>query len=299
MAYNLLNAKGSSAIPMTPFTESDQIDEEILAREIEFIIKCGSTSISTPILVSEFETLSERERKLMVKIPAEIAGGRIAIIANVMAPCTPQAVEYAEYAQKCGADAVVAMAPAEQSFANIRDYFKKISDAVTIPIMIQNHSLHGTQLTPEQIIRLCEEIENVSWVKQEVIPGPIGIEHLMSIKTPALEGVMSGFGGFYSPLDYTLGAVATIHACEICDVVQKVWNLLLEGNEYEARILHNKIMPLIQLELLYGTIFAKEIMIRRGIFRNRKVRNKGDLSPIALREIDIVWENILPLFDEV
>jgi 4-hydroxy-tetrahydrodipicolinate synthase len=252
-------------------------------------------------MVSEFMTLNEEERKLMIRLPIEIVNDRCAVLANIAACDISTAVIYAEYAQKLGADGVIAMAPwaGDCDFFGINTYFGAIANAVNIPVIIQNTSIPGTGLAPEHLIALCEKHQNIRWVKQEVIPGPIGIEHLMSIKTPALEGVMSGFGGFYSPLDYTLGAVATIHACEICDVVQKVWNLLLEGNEYEARILHNKIMPLIQLELLYGTIFAKEIMIRRGIFRNRKVRNKGDLSPIALREIDIVWEKILPLFDEV
>ncbi|MDR2649979.1 MAG: dihydrodipicolinate synthase family protein [Clostridiales bacterium] len=85
MPYDLRKAKGSSAIPMTPFTENDSIDEEILAKEIEFIAQCGSTSITTPVMVSEFDMLCESERKLMICIPCDAAKGRIAVIANASA----------------------------------------------------------------------------------------------------------------------------------------------------------------------------------------------------------------------
>jgi 4-hydroxy-tetrahydrodipicolinate synthase len=300
MPYNLLDAKGSSAIPMTPFTESDHIDEEILAREIEFIVRCGSTSITTPVMVSEFESLCEAERKLMVKIPCEVAKGRLAIIANVAAPCTPQAVDYAAYAEECGADAVIAMPPAGVSFEFIRGYFRRISDAVSIPVMIQNHSAAGTMLSPQQIIQLCTEIENVRWVKQEVQPGPIGITNLMAARTPALEGVMSGYGSQYAPLDFARGAIASIHACEWADLVQQVWDLFFAGKEEAGRALHYATLPALQLEGLLGMKYAKEVMIRRGVFKNSIMRKANNgLSKDDMREIDRIFELVKPYMKDI
>lgn len=300
MPYDLQNAKGSSAIPMTPFTDNDQIDEDILAREIEFIVQCGSTSITTPVMVSEFETLSESERKLMVRIPCEVANGRLAVIANVAAPCTPQAVDYAEYAEKCGADAVIAMPPAGVDFAFIKNYFQKISNAVTIPVMIQNHSAAGTMLQPTQVIELCETIEQVKWVKEECQPGPVSISNLMAVRTPALEGVMSGYGSQYAPLDFARGAIASIHACEWADLVQQTWDLFFAGKEAEGRRLHYAIMPALQLEGLLGMRYAKEVMIRRGIFTNTNMR-KGSrpLSDDDMREIDRIFEQVAPYMRDV
>ncbi|MDR1537085.1 MAG: dihydrodipicolinate synthase family protein [Clostridiales bacterium] len=293
MPYDLKNAKGSSAIPMTPFTDSDYIDEEVLAAEIEFIVKCGSTSITTPVMVSEFEALSESERKLMIKIPCEAAAGRLAIIANVAAPCANQAVDYAAFAQEYGADAVIAMPPAGVDFEFIRKYYKKISDAVSLPIMIQNHSMAGTMLSPNQVIELCEEIENVRWVKQECIPGPVSISSLMSVKTPALEGVMSGFGSQYAPLDFARGATATIHACEWADLVQQVWDLFFEGKEKEGRERHCAVLPALQLEGILGMKYAKEVMMRRGVFKNSNMRRASrDLSADDAREIDVIFESV-------
>jgi 4-hydroxy-tetrahydrodipicolinate synthase len=295
MSFDLRKAHGSSAIPMTPFTEDDRIDEDVLAKEIEFIVRCGSTSVTTPVMVSEFEHLSESERKLMIKIPCQTARGRLAVIANVAAPCTPQAVEYAAYAQDCGADAVIAMPPPGVSFDFIRAYFKKISDAVSIPVMIQNHSMAGTMLSPAQIIQLCEEIEHVTWVKQEVVPGPVSISALQKVKTPALEGIMSGYGSQYAPLDYARGAIASIHACEWADLVQQVWDLLTGGKEQEGRELHYRILPALQLEGILGMRYAKQVMIRRGVFTNTIMRKAGpELSGDDLKEIDRVFELVSP-----
>jgi 4-hydroxy-tetrahydrodipicolinate synthase len=295
MNFDLHKAYGSSAIPMTPFTEKDRIDEEILAKEIEFIVRCGSTSITTPVMVSEFENLREAERKLMIKIPCQAAGGRLAVIANAAAPCTPQAVDYAAYAQDCGADAVIAMPPAGVNFDFIRGYFKKISDAVSIPVMIQNHSMAGTMLSPAQIIQLCEEIDHVTWVKQEVVPGPVSISALKKVKTPALEGIMSGYGSQYAPLDYARGAVASIHACEWADLVQQVWDLFFTGKEQEGRELHYRILPALQLEGILGMRYAKQVMVRRGIFKNTIMRKAGpELSDDDMKEIDRIFELVSP-----
>ncbi|MDR3120891.1 MAG: dihydrodipicolinate synthase family protein [Clostridiales bacterium] len=300
MPYDLQKARGSSAIPMTPFTDQDHIDEEILAKEIEFIVQCGSTSITTPVMVSEFESLCESERKLMVRIPCEVAKGRLAIIANVAAPCSPQAVEYAEYAQKCGADAVIAMPPAGVSFDFIKQYYQKISDAVTIPVMIQNHSMAGTMLSPQQVIQLCEEIENVRWVKEECMPGPVSISALMAVRTKALEGVMSGYGSQYGPLDFARGAIASIHACEWADLVQKVWDLMFDGKEEEGRALHYAILPALQLEGMLGMKYAKEVMIRRGVFVNSNMRRAArTLSKDDMLEIDRIFEVVAPHMKDV
>ena len=87
MARSLLNAKGSSAIPMTPFDAVERIDVPALEREIEFICKAGVGSICSPVMVSEFMALSEEERKLMIRIPLEVADGRTAFIANRYDSC--------------------------------------------------------------------------------------------------------------------------------------------------------------------------------------------------------------------
>jgi len=295
MPLNLLEAKGSSAIPPTPFDENDKIDIKSLERVYEFIVQCDSTSITTPVMVSEFESLSEDERKLMIRVACEVVNGRCAIIANTTAPCMHQAANYAEYAQKCGADSVIAMGPAGTDYAYVKRFFKAISDAVSIPVMIQNHSGAGFMLSSEQVIELCETIENVKWVKEERQPGPISVGNVNAIRTPALEGIMSGYGSQYAPLDFARGAIACIHACEWADLVQPVWDLFFEGKEEEARAMHYATLPALQLEGLLGMRYAKEVLRRRGVFSNTTMRRASrELSADDHAEIDRIFLHVEP-----
>lgn len=298
MPKDLLKARGSSAIPMTPFDENDAIDAAALRREIEFIVESGATSICAPVMVSEFESLSERERKLMVEVTCETAAGRCAVIACATAPNAEQAADYGVFAAKCGADAVISMAPKNCEYDRVKYYFERLADASGLPVMIQNAGIPGVQLSGAQVARLMEEIEGVTWVKQEVAPGPQGITEVVEACKGGLVGTMSGFGAAYSPTDWERGVTASIHACEFCDLVQRVWDLFDAGKEEEARAFHYAILPALQLESLFGMMYAKEIMVRRGVFEPKHVRLRTRTRPLTkhdLYEIDKVWELTKPL----
>ena len=86
-----------------------------------------------------------------------------------------------------------------------------------------------------------------------------------------------------------------VHACEFCDLVQKVWELLDEGEEDQAGDLYEHLLPALILEDLMGMAFAKEIMVRRGVLKNNRVRSLArPLDEDDMREIDRVWERIQP-----
>ena len=290
MLKDLLKARGSSAIPMTPFDERDHIDIAALEREIEFIVQAGATSVCAPVMVSEFTTMSESERKLMIKTVCDAVAGRIAVIACATAPNARQAAEYGRYAADAGADAVISMMPAAMEFDRVINYFSVLAAECGLPVMIQNYS--NGPLSPAQVARLTSEVEAVSWIKQETVPGPQGITEVFEACGAGLKGIMSGFGGVYSPTDWARGVTATMQACEFCDVTQRVWDLFDAGKEDEARDLHYAILPALQLESLFGMLYAKEIMVRRGVFEPRHVGLRARSRPLTsqdMREIDRVW----------
>jgi len=289
------NWRGSFAIPMTPFDDKDRIDEDVLRAEVEFCIQAGVGGLMTPLLVSEFMALSEDERRLMMRIPIEQAKGRAPVIVNVAAENTPLAVSYARYAMEIGANGVIAMPPyaLRPDWEVIFDYFKAISDAVHVPVWIQNAGI--VSLSTDQLVTLCAEIERVSWVKEEVEPSPRMIAALVARNSPHVKGVMGGVGGRYLITEWARGAKGCIHACQFCDVLQAVWNLLEAGQLADAGDLFEKLLPGLVLEGMLGMAFSKEIMVRRGVFRNNRMRmqSKG-LTADDLREIDRVWERIQP-----
>ena len=287
--------RGSFAIPMTPWDEQDRIDEDVLRGEIEFCVDSGVGGLVAPVMVSEFFVLSEAERRQMVRVTVEAAAGRVPVVANCAAVNTPLAVSYARYAQEVGADAVIAMPPYIQRAdrENIFAYYKAISDAVSIPVWIQNAGIAA--LSQDMVIELCTEIENVSWVKEEVEPSTRNIGALVARNSPAVQGVMGGAGGRYLITERARGAVGCIHACQFCDVLQRVWDYLEAGEDTSAGDLFEHLLPGLVLEGLMGMGFSKEIMVRRGVFKNHRMRlNAHPLNNDDMIEIDRVWERIQP-----
>jgi 4-hydroxy-tetrahydrodipicolinate synthase len=286
---------GSFAIPMTPYDERDRIDERALEAEIEFCVASGVGGIVAPVMVSEFRSMSEDERRRMVKITCDVVAGRVPVVANCAAVNTPLAVSYAEYCEKAGADAVIAMPPYTivPDSATIRAYFQAISDAVSVPVWIQNVAF--ARLSVDEVVRLCEEVENVSWVKEEVAPTPRSIGALIERKSPAVEGVMGGVGGRLLMAERARGSKGVVHACQFCDVIQRIWELLDAGSEQEANDLFDAVLPGLVAEQSMGMAFAKEIMVRRGVFPNNRVRSRAvALDEYELAETDRIWNRIEP-----
>jgi len=288
--------RGSFAIPMTPFDDHDRIDIDALRAEVRFCVESGVGGLCVPVMVSEFRLLSEDERRLMIRVPVEeCAPSGVPVVANCAAVNTPLAVSYARYAEEVGAAAVIAMPSYihRPDFDTIRAYYKAISDAVDVPVWIQNAGV--VALSPDQIVRLCTEIENVSWVKEEVPPSTHSISNLLARNCPAIEGVMGGAGGRYMIAERARGSQGVIHACEFCDLVQRIWDLLDQGQQGEAEDLFERLLPAIVLEGLMGMAFAKEIMVRRGVLVNNRIRSRSKpLDAHDMREIDRVFERLRP-----
>ncbi|HMO24657.1 MAG TPA: dihydrodipicolinate synthase family protein [Tepidisphaeraceae bacterium] len=289
--------RGCFSIPMTPYDADDRIDEQVLRAQIEFCVT-RSAGVCTPVMVSEFETLSEDERRLMIRVPLDQARGRVPVIACCTATNTPLAVRYARFAEEHGAAMLIAMPPLTMrwDFPATVAYFRALAEAVSIPVMIQNAPLHGLSLSASEVEQLCDQIERVCWVKEEASPPPVLVTNLLSRKHPAIRGLMTGHGGLYMPTDFYRGAEGCILACQFCDLLQRLWNLLEAGEESAARDLHEALLPALVLEQYLGRQFSKHIMVRRGIFRNATVRgHTRPLSADDLREIDRCWERLEPL----
>ncbi len=281
---------GSFAIPMTPYDERGRIDEDVLAAEIEFCIEAGAGGLVVPVMVSEFQALTEAERRTMIEVPLAVNKGRIPIIVNVAAVATHLAVEYAELANECGADGVIAMPPygLPPDFGTTADYFRSIAGAVSVPVWIQNAGV--ASLTLDEVVSLCETVENISWVKEEVNPSPGRIGALVERGSSGIRGVMGGSGGRFLITEWERGAKGVVHACEFCDVIAGIWKRLEQGDLDEAARLYEAVLPGLVMEGLMGMAFAKEIMVRRGVFRNHRMRSQAaPLNAHDLAEIDRIW----------
>lgn len=96
------------------------------------LVPCGTTG--------EGATLNVAEHLRVVELCVEAAGRRVPVIAGAGSNATERAIELARGAKKCGADAVLVVAPYynKPSQDGLVAHYKAINDAVDIPIVVYN-----------------------------------------------------------------------------------------------------------------------------------------------------------------
>src|SRR6267143_4926287 len=76
--------RGIFPIMQTPYTESNRLDTEVLAKEVKFLDKCGAHGVVWPQLASEWSELTPEERIAGAEAVMTAAkGGRSAVILGV------------------------------------------------------------------------------------------------------------------------------------------------------------------------------------------------------------------------
>ncbi len=283
--------KGVFGLLPTPYDENLEIHTPDLRAAADFCCRSGQHGIVWPVMVGEFYLLGEEERiRNLDAILAEV-NGRLPVIFGCSGVSIPQVVLFARAAQKAGADAVIAMAPARTNAAMAMDMYRRIAEVFDGPIVVQNHHEYAP-LTGEQIASLVEEIPQIQYIKEERMPGPKHIAEVARLVGDRVKTIFGGAAGKFLPDEYRRGANGCMPACEIADLLAKVMELLWAGKEEEARELHRRLLPLIILE---NHPFMRYILKRRGVFTSTVERVPA--GPRALdaddrREISILLKAI-------
>jgi 4-hydroxy-tetrahydrodipicolinate synthase len=292
--------RGIFVIVVTPFTESYEIDEASLRKQVRFCIEAGAHGLVGPANASEFPTMSDDERKRWLEIVIGETGGQIPVIAATTSGHALPAAALSKWSQDAGANGVMAMPPPILSPGpqGCYDYYAAISNAIDIPIFIQNYSgPAGTPMPTEWLARMCKELEWVQYLKEETLPEPRAISATLAAAGEACKGVFGGQGAIYLLDEYRRGSQGNMPACQITDLHVAVWNKLEAGDAIGARTLFNRILPLINFERMHGVATYKEVLYRRGIFANRTSRAPGKFLDANDRaELDAILVDIEPLF---
>jgi len=292
--------RGIFAILCTPFEEDESLDEESLRREVHFVIEAGAHGIVAPVMASEFQTLSDSERKTVIRIAVEEAAGRVPVVAGTHGLSAAHAVELSRYANDVGADAVIALPPqiTKPSLDGVFRYYKAISDAVDIPVFIQNASAPlGMALPAQFVVKMAREIEHVEYVKEETLPTNHSISATIAANDGSIKGVFGGAACRYMLDEMRRGADGFMPACEVPDVDVRIWNLFHAGREEEARDVFEKLLPVLNMEGQLGMSLSKEVLRRRGVLKNSLVRvADSKLDKWDLIELDRCLERLEPYF---
>jgi dihydrodipicolinate synthase/N-acetylneuraminate lyase len=288
--------RGIYGIPATPFNEDETLDVRSLESVMEFSVDNGCHGIVMPVMASEYQALTDTERRQVFDITTKVVANRVPTVAGVSGISNIHSIELAKYAEGAGFDSVIAMPPfniSRPSTDEVLSFFEMLSDAVNIPIWIQNHSL-GAPLSAGQLAELCENVENVSYIKEETVFAAQLTTALLEQAGDSVKGVMGGMGCKFLISEYNRGMCGNMPASHFGDIHSKIWDLLEAGDEAGAREIHTRMAPLNNFESLYGMRAFKEILYRRGVITSPTTRSPGkqDLDKYDMAEYDALLASI-------
>ncbi|MHC0431304.1 dihydrodipicolinate synthase family protein [Streptomyces sp. O3] len=155
------------AIPVTPYTEDGAIDQDAHRVLVRRLIDGGVRTLTPNGNTGEFYTLTPDERRAVVELTADEAGGEAVILGGV-GHDVPTAVEAALHAQRYGATMVMVHQPVHPyvSQHGWLDYHRAIADAV--PAVGVVPYVRNPQLSGERLAELGEACPNVIGAKYAV-----------------------------------------------------------------------------------------------------------------------------------
>jgi 4-hydroxy-tetrahydrodipicolinate synthase len=246
--------RGCATALVTPFKADGAIDEErltaLVRRQIEggvrLLVPCGTTG--------ESATMSEEEDRLVIRLTIEAARGTGArVIAGTGSNSTAAAIEYARAAREAGADAVLVVAPfynkptQEGLYAHFRAVAESVED---LPVCIYNvPGRTSSNIAAATALRLARDVENIVAVKE----ASGDLSQIMSILRGRPENfrVISGDDALTLPM-IALGAdgVISVASNETPELMARLCSLALDGNWEEARALHFRLLPLMEVNFI-------------------------------------------------
>ena len=145
---------------ITPFTEDGEaIDTQALTAIVDRLIDAGVGGLVPGGSTGEFTTLTHAERRQLVEVTVDAAGGRVPVVAGTGALSTRETVELSVHAERAGAAAVMIVPPFYDPlpWRELLAHYTAVADAIAIPIMYYNlPSASGVTLTAAQLRELRE-----------------------------------------------------------------------------------------------------------------------------------------------
>jgi 4-hydroxy-tetrahydrodipicolinate synthase/2-keto-3-deoxy-L-arabinonate dehydratase len=148
----------------------------------------------------------------------------------------------------------------------IYEFYAQLSDAVNIPIMIQDAPAAGTPLSATFLARMAQEIEHVAYFKIETAGAAAKVRELIRLGGDAIEGPWDGEEGITLIPDLEAGATGAMTGGGFPDGIRPILDAYRAGGRDAAIALYERWLPLINIENRQcGPLAAKSLMKEGGV----------------------------------
>jgi 4-hydroxy-tetrahydrodipicolinate synthase len=277
-----LSLGGVFPVLSTPFREDDTVDQDDLAREIEWLIGSGVHGV-TIAMVSEVLRLDTCERIRLTETVCELVAGRVPVVASAGAESTAVAVQLGQEAERAGAAAVMAIPPVTVALpdASISSYYARILESVAIPVIVQDASGYlGQPMSLQLQADLLQKYGAARvYFKPEAHPiGPrlTGLQEL----TGGTARVFEGTGGLALVDSFKRGIVGTMPGPEVPWAIVALWSALQADDLERATRIHAPLAALVSMQSTLESFIAveKHLLVHQGVFTADRSR-----EPVGFR----------------
>jgi 4-hydroxy-tetrahydrodipicolinate synthase len=157
---------GSQVLLVTPFGDDGEIDEESLARHVDFVVEGDVDGIIALGTTGEFFSLSASERAEAMGTIARLVRGRVPLTFGIGDASTRVSIELGRRAAEVGAACVMLQPPFYYPYSPpaIREHFLTVARAVDLPLMVYDGAA-GIELSIELLDELTRVAPNIRYAK--------------------------------------------------------------------------------------------------------------------------------------
>ncbi len=271
--------RGVFPVAPTIFGESGELDLDGQRRCIDFMIDAGSQGLCILANFSEQFVLTDAERDQVMLAVLDHVAGRVPVIVTTTHMGSQICAERSRRAQEAGAAMVMVMPPYHGATfrvgeSAIYEFYKRVSDAISIPIMIQDAPVAGTPLSVAFLARMAKELANIRYFKVEVPMAAAKLRDLIAAGGDAIEGPWDGEEAITLMADLEAGATGAMTGGGYPDGIRQIMDPYFAGRRDEAMAAYARWLPLINYENRQcGLQACKALMKEGGVIGSEMVRH--------------------------
>ena len=170
-----MDAPLTGVVPVAPtiFHDDETVDLDGTARVVDYLIDGGVDGLCLLANYSEQFSLTDAERDAIARTLLERVAGRLPVIITTSHYSARVAAARSRAAQNMGAAMVMVMPPffgatLTATAPAVIEYFRQVTDAIDIPVMVQDAPLSATPLPASLLIDLVRQVPHVRYAKVEV-----------------------------------------------------------------------------------------------------------------------------------
>lgn len=266
-----MTARYQGVFPVVPttFTDSGELDLPSQKRCVDFMIDAGSTGLCILANFSEQFVIADAERELLTRTLLEHVAGRVPVIVTTTHFSTRLCIERSVRAQQQGAAMVMAMPPYHGATLRVPEgqsveFFSRLSEALTIPVMVQDAPVSGTTLSAATLARIARETANVRYFKIEVPQAAAKLRELIALGGDAIEGPWDGEEAITLLADLDAGATGAMTGGGFPDGIRQIVDAYAAGDREAAVAAYARWLPLINFENRQGGFLSAKALMKEG-----------------------------------